>query len=161
MRQFATVFLLAALVGCQPTSTGTNATTGGDSMAEKDAHAGHNHDHDETGPRGGHILHFEPTGVHAEWTHDDETGLITVYMDDFSTDKIEMAKFMVEIPESDPEEFSLEAGEDGWTVTSEALMTHMNMGETVEVKLVIVDDSGEQSAKIENHADAHDHGHAH
>ncbi len=153
MRRLMGLAVLGLVVGCQPaTKEAAEIQT---PPAAADAHAGHDHGHDETGPHGGHLLHLEPAGVHAEWTHDDETHLITVFLDDFDAEKISEAKFVVDIPNAESEEFALTASDAGWTVTSEALVTHMNMGEAATVKLVVVDDSGEQSTKIEHHEHHH------
>ena len=151
MKRLLALACLGIALGCQPATTKTNApaTT---PAAAPDEHA---HAHEETGPHGGHMLHLEPTGAHAEWTHDDEKHLITVYLDDMDREKITAVKFVVDIPNAEPEEFALTAGDNGWTLTSETLVTHMNMGEAATVKLVIIDDSGEQSTKIEHHEHHH------
>lgn len=138
-----------ATLGCQPAPPPPPAQ---EPTAESHDHA---HAHDEEGPHGGHLVDLEPLGVHAEWTHDDESHLITVFLDDFDAEKVASVKFTVEIADTPTEEFPLERGDDGWAVTSEALMTHLNMGEAATVKLVVVDDTGEQSAKMEPHEHHH------
>ena len=139
---------IPSLVGCGPQAPAEKTETAAN------APGGHVHSHDEVGAHGGHMLHMDPAGVHAEWTHDDDTHSITVFLEDFDATKIQEAKFVAKIGEA-VEEFPLVAGDDGWSVTSEALMTHINMGEAAEVNLVVVDESGEQKAKIE----AHEHHH--
>ncbi len=139
---------LMGLVGCQPAPAPPVA-----SQPAADEHA--HHHHDEPGPHGGHLVDLQPSGAHAEWAHDDDVHLITVYLDDFDAQKVSEVKFTVEIPDADAEVFALARGDDGWTVTSEALLTHLNMGEAATVKLVVVDDSGEHSSKME----AHEHHH--
>lgn len=145
---------LPAQLGCDsqpaPQASAPSETTD----ASSDSHAGHSHGHDEVGPHGGHLLHLEPSQVHAEWTHDDDSHLITVFLDDFDADKIENAKFVVQVGDQ-TEEFPLASSEQGWTVTSEALMNHINMGEAADVQLVVTDDEGDHTSKIE----AHDHHH--
>ena len=156
MRNFSKISIaLVALVcfnGCgapgDTSDTQTAAQGGGENGG------GHSHDHGDVGPHGGHLLHLEPSGAHAEWTHDDDTHSISVFLDDFQADKIESAKFVATIGE-ETEEFGLESTENGWTISSEALMTHINMGEAVEVCLVVVDDTGEHTCTIE----AHEHHH--
>ncbi len=143
------LFLLS--VGCKP-ATPTTASSSG--AASADAHADHDHAHEELGPHGGHMLHLEPTGSHAEWTHDDDSQLITVYLDEFDGSKLASAKFTAKIGDA-VEEFPLTASDNGWTVTSPELMTHINMKDAAEVNLVIVDDAGVHTAKVE----AHDHHH--
>jgi hypothetical protein len=122
--------------------------------ANESMEGGHSHSHDELGPHGGHLLHLKPSNVHAEWTHDDDTHLITVHLDDFDADKLTAAKFVVKVGEQ-TEEFPLAPGDEGWSVTSEALMNHINMGEAADVQLVVTDDQGDHTTKIE----AHDHHH--
>lgn len=146
----ASVF--AGTIGCQPAADDTASTT--TQTETSAASGGHVHAHDETGPHGGHLLHLEPSGVHAEWAHDDDTHTITVYLDDFDAEKIENVKFVATIGDT-VEEFPLTAGDDGWSIESEALMTHINMGEAADVQFVVTDDSGNQSTKIE----AHEHHH--
>ncbi len=144
--------LTIVAIGCQPTAPPANSSTS--TEVEADAHAGHNHGHDDVGPHGGHLLHLEPSGVHAEWTHDDDAKLITVHLDDFDAAKITSAKFVVKIGDV-TEEFPLTGTDTGWTITSEELLTHINMGDAAQVKFVVSDDAGEQSTKIE----AHEHHH--
>lgn len=154
MRQLLGISLLLlpliAISGCA--NSGSDVQTAEQGAVEEDS--GHSHDHGDVGPHGGHLLHLEPSGAHAEWTHDDDTHTVSVFLDDFQADKIQEAKFVATIGE-DVEEFALESSDDGWTISSEALMTHINMGEAVEVCLVVVDDTGEQTCTIE----AHDHHH--
>ncbi len=145
---------LPCFIGCQSQATQQAATETEAEANEGESHAGHSHSHDEIGPHGGHLLHLEPSQVHAEWTHDDETHLITVHLDDFDADKLTAAKFVVKVGDQ-TEEFALDAGDQGWSITSEALMNHINMGEAADVQLVVTDDEGDHTAKIE----AHDHHH--
>ncbi len=138
-------------VGCTPAAP-TASTADTKAPAESDPHAGH--DHGDVGPHGGHLLHLEPTGSHAEWTHDDEKHLITVHLDDFDVAKIVSAKFVAKIGDT-TEEFPLTASDSGWTITSQELMTHINMKDAAAVNLVIVDGAGVHTSKIE----AHEHHH--
>jgi hypothetical protein len=144
--------LFTLALGCQPATTSPDADAPAGEQAA-DAHAGH--DHGDLGPHGGHLLHLEPTGAHAEWTHDDDAKLITVYLDDFDAAAIESVKFDVTIGESPSQEFPLTQGDDGWTITSDELLTHINMGEAAVVSLVVTGADGQQSTRIE----AHEHHH--
>ncbi len=140
-----------AFLGCAPPAEPQAAAT----PEEAATSGGHAHDHDDMGPNGGHLLHLEPSGGHAEWTHDDESHLITVFLTDFEVDKISSVKFVATIGDT-VEEFPLEAGEgDAWSISSEALMTHINMGDAATVQLVVADESGPQTSAIE----AHEHHH--
>ncbi len=152
MLRLLTISLLVLAVGCGPAAT-DDSTSQKPAEDQTDAHAGH--DHGEMGPHGGHLLHLEPTGLHAEWTHDDEAHLISVFVDDLAAEDINEIKFIAKLDGGETEEFAMEATDEGWAITSEALMTHLNMGEAVNVDLVVVCKDGEQSTKIE----AHDHHH--
>ncbi len=151
MKRLALMGIVLAL-GCQPAATETASKEAPTEAA--DAHAGH--DHGEEGPHGGHFLHLEPSGSHAEWTHDDETHLISVYLVDLAPDTIETVKFVVDIPDAAAEEFKLTHSSDAWSISSEALTTHMEMGDAVKVKFVVVADGNEQSAAVE-HEEHHHH----
>ncbi|MBM3998832.1 MAG: hypothetical protein FJ297_04690 [Planctomycetes bacterium] len=56
---------------------------------DHDGHAHHDHAHGHEGPHGGHWLDLMSGDrlVHAEWTHDDKTGLIAVYLSDASNNE--------------------------------------------------------------------------
>jgi hypothetical protein len=140
-------------VGCT-SATPTAVNEADKAAAEGDAHAGHDHGHDALGPHGGHLLHLEPTGSHAEWTHDDDKHLLTVHLDEFDAAKVVSAKFVAKIGDT-TEEFPLTATDSGWTITSPELMTHINMKDAAQVQLVVVDDTGVHSCAIE----AHEHHH--
>lgn len=146
----------AATLGCQPSATTSKSATqaGADTAAATDSHAGHDHDSEDVGPHGGHLLHLEPTGSHAEWAHDDDLHLITVYLDEFDAAKITSVKFTAKIGDA-TEEFPLTNSDSGWTVTSPELLTHINMKDAADVNLIVVDDTGVHTAKIE----AHEHHH--
>ena len=100
------------------------------------------------------MVHLEPTGSHAEWAHDDDVHLVTVYLDDFDAASVASVKFTAKIGDQ-VEEFPLESSDGTWSITSQELLTHINMKDAAEVNLVIVDDSGVHTAKIE----AHEHHH--
>ncbi len=147
------VFFVA---GCeskpQPKDDGKAASAG-------DAHS-HEHGHGEHGPHGGHLLHLDPDGVHAEWTHDDDSKLITLYLDDLAKPAAEV-KFVVKAGDAEPQTYALAKAEGStgggtWTIKDDALLTHLNMGEAANVKLVVVADGKELSTKIE-HSDEHHH----
>lgn len=146
------LLVLACFAGCG-TKDGEKDTQTAEEGA-KDSGGGHSHAHADLGPHGGHMLHLEPSGAHAEWTHDDETHTVNVYLDDFQADKIKEAKFTATIGD-EVEEFALESSDEGWTISSETLMTHIDMGEAVEVCLVVIDDTGEQTCTIEPHEHHH------
>ena len=143
-------------VGCSPKpagdpNPGTSGTTGSDE---------HAHDHGEHGPHGGHMVHLEPDGVHAEWSHDDDTKTITVYLDDLKAPATEV-KFVVKAGDTEAQDFPLSKTEGGtgggtWSITDEALMTHLAMGEAAKVQLVVAEGDKQMTSAIE-HSDEHHH----
>ena len=154
--RLAPLALLVAIsltLACTPAAPTANTPSTENASAE-DSHAGHDHGPDAVGPHGGHLLHLEPTGTHAEWTHDDDKHMLTVHLDDFDAAKIVSAKFVAKIGDK-TQEYPLTATDSGWTITSQELMTHINMKGAAEVNLVVVDDAGVHSTKIE----AHEHHH--
>lgn len=145
------ILICTATMGCKPsTSTAPAGSTGADAH---DDHS-HAHAHEEHGPHGGHMVHLEPTGSHAEWTHDDDAHLISVYLDDFDAAKVVSVKFTAKIGDA-LEEFPLTSSDGTWSITSQELLTHINMKDAAEVNLEVVDASGVHTAKIE----AHEHHH--
>ena len=85
------------LAGCGGSGGGTAGAGKSGTGKANDAHdhaghdhAGHDHgghSHAAHGPHGGHILELGDEEYHAEWTHDDDSGLITVYVLDSSMKK--------------------------------------------------------------------------
>lgn len=146
------MFALLPLLGCnqEPAPVEEDPTT---PAASGEAKGGHDHSHD-VGPHGGHIVDLQPAGVHAEWTHDDESHAVQVFLDSVAENEYTGVKFVAKIGE-ETEEFVLESEGEAWKISSEALMTHINMGEAVEVTLQVTGESGDISAKIE----AHEHHH--
>lgn len=146
-------------VGCTPKPVGQpSAGTSGTSSVDDHDHA---HDHGEEGAHGGHMLHLDPDGVHAEWSHDDDSKTVTVYLDDLAKPASEV-KFVVKAGDTEAQEFPLtktegSAGGGTWTLKSDALMTHMAMGDAAQVQLVVIDGDKQMSTKIEHT----DHGHHH
>ena len=67
-------FILAA--GCQQ-SPSSPPPSSGESQHPEDEH---DHDHGALGPHGGHVLVLGDEQYHAEWTHDDKSGEIAIYL---------------------------------------------------------------------------------
>jgi len=64
------------LVGCSgPVDVDRQATN----VAADDGH-NHAHSHAQTGPHGGHLVELGNEAYHAEWLHEDDSGLVTVYI---------------------------------------------------------------------------------
>ncbi|MGN6547016.1 MAG: hypothetical protein ACTHK7_18315 [Aureliella sp.] len=145
-----------ATTGCAPKKT-TEPTAG--SSTEEHAHE---HEHGEHGAHGGHMLHLEPDGAHAEWTHDDTTKVVTVFLEELPAPPKEV-KFIVKAGDTEPQTYPLVKEEGGtgggaWTINSDALLTHLAMGEAAQIQLVVVtDDNKEMSTKIEHSDEEHHH----
>ena len=149
IRSAAGFVLLATLLGCQtdnPVET-VETTTEPETTSQRGGVA-HSHDH---GPHGGEILHLSPSGVHVEWTHDDASQMVKVYLDDFDVDKLVAAKFISGTGETQ-EEFALEAGDDGWTIKSDKLIERLHGG---NITLIVTDDAGDHSTVIGSHDHEH------
>ena len=143
----ASLCLVCLATGCNPPSVDESAD-GTEPAAAASVPTGHSHSHDEPGPHGGHVLDTLPSGVHIEWTHDDANQSVTVYLEDFDADKLVGAKFVVKSTES-KEEFPLQKGDDGWSITSEPLLKHMNSD--AEIVVIVTDDAGDHTAAIKHH----------
>jgi hypothetical protein len=89
MRRFWMLTLISTVLwltgGCD--SGSSTASKGGAKTASKDGHDhdhghdhGHDHSHAAQGPHKGHIVELGEEEYHAEWTHDDESGLVAVYI---------------------------------------------------------------------------------
>lgn len=144
---------LAVLGGCsgEPTTVDVN-----DAPPEVDAHAGH--DHGELGPHGGHFLHVEPGGGHAEWVHIDEENRIEVYIGDEISD-VTAVSMTIEVEGQEPQQIELTADESlgpaAYSVESPVLLNAIKMGEAAHVELEIEADGTTYTAAIEHHD--HDH----
>jgi hypothetical protein len=101
-----------------PPSPAANEASGHD-------HA-HDHSHPESGPNGGHLVELGNEEYHIEWTHDDQNGLVTLYILDG-------------------------AAKDTVPVASETITITAKVDETIEYKLAAVAPSGDPpaSAKFE------------
>lgn len=156
-----TILALGLALGCQGKQD--SGSKGSTPAAGGDAHA-HEHDHDHGhGPHGGHVVALDPGHVHAEWTHDD-AGLVTVYLDDLAAAPSGVS-FVVKVADAEPQTFALAKSESkeaseaaAWTIKSDALLTHINVGEAAKVALVVKTADGELKAAIE-HSEEHDHKH--
>ncbi len=99
----ATIALMSfASFGCQPAASksGDKSTK---SAASHDDHGhdhSHDHAHEEHGAHGGHMLP-RANGEHAEWTHDDESGLLTVYFEEMVSAGSKIEKVRVDLTVGD------------------------------------------------------------
>ena len=72
---FLTSAILALAPGCQP-DPGPPPVPGNTTQLEEQ----HDHDHGALGPHGGHVLVLGDEQYHAEWTHEDQSGEIVIYL---------------------------------------------------------------------------------
>ncbi len=82
-RNLTTICTLLVIAGCNSATPPAPAPPSTDHGGHDDAHGhAHGHDHPETGPNGGHLVELGDEEYHIEWTHDDESGLVTLYVID-------------------------------------------------------------------------------
>jgi len=74
----AVVVCLAAMA-CTPPGPPPSAGGGSDEHAHDHGHA-HGHAHDDAGPSGGHVVELGDEQYHIEWLHDDNAGLVTMFV---------------------------------------------------------------------------------
>ncbi|MCG8648270.1 MAG: hypothetical protein MI861_00465 [Pirellulales bacterium] len=116
---------------------------------DADGHEGH--DHAEHGPNGGHMVNLSG-GSHAEWSHDDQKNLLTVYVEDPETVlKVEM-KTVIEGAE-ETYAFEKVADQEYYQLVSPDLLTAVKMGQgNVKTTLVITTADGEATGQVTHHA---------
>ena len=92
-------------------------------------------------------------GAHAEWAHEDESDLITVYPED--VDAVTKVEMKTNIAGNETvyafEKKDLD-GTTAYQIVSPELLTAVKMGKGVDTKLVITTDEGEATAQVEHHS---------
>lgn len=73
------------LTGCPAPTPPANTTPKPDAKKEHDH--GHDHAHVHKGPHGGHVAVVGKEQFHVEWTHNDETGKVAIYVLDAEAKK--------------------------------------------------------------------------
>jgi hypothetical protein len=108
---FAACLTAFASTGCQTQTEPPTDTAA--PPAPADAH--HGHDHSVAGPHGGHLIVLGQEAFHAEWTHDDDDGRLTVYiLDSEMQEVVPISASQIEIERTigeDTQSFALEAVE--------------------------------------------------
>lgn len=149
------------LVGCSGSTSTPVAETSSDDHGHEDHdhdhgddhdHSHDGHDHPEHGPNGGHMVNLSG-GAHAEWSHDDDKDLITVYPENAATVTAVMMRTVIEDAATDYE--FAKADDDGvtvYTLTSPELLTAIKMGDAVKTEMVIQTADGEATGKVLHHA---------
>jgi len=144
--------------GCEPPASSSGKPTTADSKG----HEGHDHSHNH-GPNGGHLVDLSPSDMHAEWAHNDESGMITVFFTDSLKAglKVESAKIDLTVAGQEPKTYEFKVTDKGtYELESLELLTAIELcsGEPdskVTAKLVAKIDGKEESSPIVHH----DHGH--
>lgn len=167
-----TVFAVALsaslfLFGCdaqqsaEPTDTTDQAS---------DAHE-HGHSHDEAGPHGGHLVELGDEEYHLEWTHDDESGLVTVFVLDATAKElvpIAAESITITVKVEETAEYKLAAVDPSgeppkasqFAVEDKLLITGLQMaGQGSETEASLTIEGKDYTGVFEHHA--HGHGHAH
>lgn len=113
---------LAGFVGCnEPAAKAPAPAATGEQHAEGDGHEhgeeGHaDHDHPSEGPHHGHLIELGEEEYHAELTHDDATGKVTIYLlDSGAKNSVPIAAEAVTInlvTDGKPKQFTLPAVAD-------------------------------------------------
>lgn len=162
------------VVGCKPQATNSSspnasvASSGTKPPSESHSHA-HSHEHGDVGEHGGHLVHLEPSGSHAEWAHDDASGTLTVYLEEIVSGgaKVDRVQVELEVTGQSKKSYDLVGGADDhkiensvFTIKSPELITALEMPEGVKATLIVVVDGMEQRCTLEHHHD-HDHDHDH
>ncbi len=134
---------------------------GCDSSAPPNANL-HSHAHAAHGPHGGHLVHLEPNGIHAEWAHDDDSGKLSVYLEEAiqSGKKIEGVRVELEVTGSPKKTYDLIANDKGvYELVSPELLTAIEVGAgdsaKVAAKLIVSIDGQEAAAQMEHHEHSH------
>lgn len=132
----------------------------------RDDHDGHDHGHsDAHGPNGGEMVHLHPGHANLEWTHDEETGELVVYVDSLA-DQVDSVRVELNVTGSemrtiDFESAELAEGAKVFRVTDPGLVTAIDIKEGVEAMLLVNAGDVEMSGKLECNHDHDHHGHSH
>ena len=160
---------LLSLVGCEPSkpvAPANQVESGGGGHG----HA-HSHSHEDLGPNGGHLIELGDEAYHAEWTHDDENGIVTVFLLDGDAKEpvaIDSKTITITTTVEDTKQYLLDAinatGDpplaSQFQIKDPALLVALSMaGESVEASLTLMIDGELYNAKFERHE--HGHGHHH
>jgi len=141
-------------LGCEPKKSTAKADTQGH---DHDSHAGH--DHSAPGPNGGHVEAFEATHAHFEWSHDDSSHKLSIFLEELvaAGAKVESARIDV-ISGSDTKSFTLLNDEKAkiagsvYSIVSEELTGLIDASGTdpkgVQSKLIVKIDGQEQTCLL-------------
>lgn len=162
-----TVLLLAACNSSAP-PTPPPATDGHGGHAHS-----HGHSHEEVGPNGGHLVELGDEEYHIEWTHDDDSGLVTLYvLDAAAKELVPIASETITITAqvNDSREYQLAAvapsgdppASARFELKSPELLGSLQLaGQGVDVSVAVTIDGQEYRGVFEHHDHDHGHGHKH
>jgi len=160
-RTFAIVLLASVpfALGCEAGDDDHDSDDYGNSEDDQsDPHAGHDH---SSGPHDGHIMELGES-YHIEWTHDDETGTLTVYVLDSSMKKVVKAdsvKIQTKVKKSKTYELEVVEQEDEsfFELKDGSLLAILEtVGEGVSASIEVDVDGKTLSQEFEEH-DEHSH----
>ncbi len=169
-RTIAVLFATQLIVGCNTATPPTPASAPTEQAGHDDGHGhAHGHDHPETGPNGGHLVELGDEEYHIEWTHDDESGLVTLYVVDGEVkDLVPIPAESITINTKVEDSISydlpaVEASGDPPTSAKFELKSHELLvslqlaGQGTDVSVDVTIDGKQHTGVFEHH----DHGHGH
>jgi hypothetical protein len=150
---------IVGLSGCELKKAPVKATT------SADPHAGH--DHSAPGPNGGHVEAFDKSDLHFEWSDNDDSHTLSIYLDQIVSKGGNVGSVKIDVISGDTKKtFTLEKDEKAkiagsvYFIASEELLGMVDASGTdtkgVHSKLIAVIDGKEQTCLLK-----HDDGHKH
>ncbi len=129
----------------------------------------HDHAHPDTGPNGGHLVELGDEEYHIEWTHDDKSGLVTLYVLDGEAKNavlVAAESLTITAKVNEPIEYKLAAVASSGSPPASAqfelknpeLLVNLQLaGQGADVSVAIAINGKEYRGVFEHH----DHGHHH
>lgn len=164
-------WLTLGVAGCRPAATSSTDPNPAAPSAGHDDHGdhGHSHGHHEAGPHGGHLVELGDEQLHAEWTHQDGSGEVVVYLLDSAAESdvaISAATISITTKIGETEktyELAALAREDGqssrFAVTDPSLVEALKaVGPGIEATIAVEYNEGVLVGTFERHEHA---GHQH
>jgi len=108
------------------------------------------------------MIHLEPSGSHAEWTHDDDAGKLAIHLEEVeeSGKKVDSVKVELELKGEPKKTYDFSpAGKGVYELVSPELLTAIEVGsgdkDKVSAKLVVSIDGKEETVVLEHHEHHH------
>lgn len=153
------IVVLVFFIGCFGCAEPNDSA--GEDHHDGDTGDAHDHDDHSSGPHDGHILELGDEEYHAEWVHDDDTGMLRVYVLDASMNGIVDAQSVTittQIEGKDAKTYTLEKTtineEVVFELTDNSLVTALQVvseGVTAKLNVKIGDRSFEQEFEEHSH----------